>query len=196
VSVKSELLNEADDAIEHSPLERTITRAGTTVSVFIYRGREDAGWLLEIEDELGGSTVWDEPFESDRAALDEALQTIEQDGIHSFAERESDPAAKRALWDLAVAQPAIAELRRTLASGNGMMGFHGACGVFVRIRRAATKRAVAELGSDKRQCAVVPARIHRSKSDDQGTRCRLLFQPGVDCVPSNECIGASHRSEP
>jgi uncharacterized protein YecA (UPF0149 family) len=144
VSDKSELLNETDDAIEHSPLERTITRAGTTVSVFIYRGREDAGWLLELEDELGGSTVWDEPFESDRAALDEALQTIERDGIHSFAERESDPAAMRALWDLAVAQPAIAELRRTLASGNGMVGFHGACGVFAAVASAPELRTPSE----------------------------------------------------
>jgi uncharacterized protein YecA (UPF0149 family) len=140
----SELLNQTDHVIEHSSFERTITRDGSSVRIFIYRGREDAGWILEIEDELGGSTVWDDLFDSDRAALDEALQAIEQDGIHSFAEGSSDQAAMRALWDLTVAQPAIAALRLTLASANDMMSFHRACGVFAAVASAPELRMPSE----------------------------------------------------
>ena len=75
-----------DYPIAHSPLERRVTRDGVTVDVQIYRGEDETGWLLEIVDHLGGSTVWNETFPSDEAALAEAMETIEQDGIASFAE--------------------------------------------------------------------------------------------------------------
>jgi len=54
-----------------------------TVRVDIYEDGE-GGWLLEVVDEYWNSTVWDEPFASDRAALDEALKTIDEDGIESL----------------------------------------------------------------------------------------------------------------
>ncbi len=74
---------------DHSfTLERRISERGISVEVLIYRGEDDAGWLLEVVDHAGGSTVWNEPFASDRAALDEALQTIAREGISSFAEDE------------------------------------------------------------------------------------------------------------
>jgi hypothetical protein len=73
-----------DGVLVHSPLERTVARDAATLRILIYRGSTDAGWLLEIEDHLGGSTVWNEPFESDRAALDAAMLAIEEDGIESF----------------------------------------------------------------------------------------------------------------
>ena len=141
---ESNLLDHIDDVIEHSPLERDVTRDGATVHVCIYRGRSDPGWLLEIEDELGGSTVWDDPFDSDQAALDEALQTIDEDGIRSFTEPRSEQAAMRTLWDLAIAQPDIAALQRTLASSNGAMGFHRACGVFAAVASTPEFRAPSE----------------------------------------------------
>lgn len=75
-----------DYPIVHSPLERRITRDGVTVDVHIYRGQDEADWLLEIVDHLGGSTVWEYTFTSDEAALAEAMQAIERDGIASFAE--------------------------------------------------------------------------------------------------------------
>ena len=74
--------------IIHSPLERRITERGVSIEVLIYRGEDDAGWILEVVDHAGGSTVWDEAFGSDRAALDEALRTIAREGISSFAEDE------------------------------------------------------------------------------------------------------------
>jgi uncharacterized protein len=47
----------------------------------------DLGWHLEIEDHLGGSTVWEDPFATDRAALEAALSAIEEDGSESFVVR-------------------------------------------------------------------------------------------------------------
>lgn len=141
---ESAFLNQTDYPIEHSPLERTITRDGVSVRVSIYRGPEDPGWILEIEDERGGSTAWDDLFDSDRAALDEALQTIEHEGIQSLIVPNSDQAAKRALWELGAAQPAIAELRRTLGSAKGTMSFHRACGIFAAVASAPELRTPSE----------------------------------------------------
>ena len=73
-----------DYPIMHSPLERRITRDGVSVDVQIYRGKDETGWLLEIVDHLGGSTVWDDMFPSDEAALAEAMETIAQEGTASF----------------------------------------------------------------------------------------------------------------
>ena len=63
--------------IIHSPLEKRITRDGMSVQVLIYRGEGEGGWLLEIVDHLGGSTVWDDRFSTDQAAFDEAMATID-----------------------------------------------------------------------------------------------------------------------
>jgi hypothetical protein len=49
MSDSSKLGDDYDDPLERSPLERDITRDGVTVRLFIYRGREEAGWILEIE---------------------------------------------------------------------------------------------------------------------------------------------------
>ena len=77
-----------DYRIIPSPLQQTVTRDGISVDVLIYRGEEDSGWILEVVNHLGGSTVWDDPFPTDQAALDEALSTIETEGIASFAEAQ------------------------------------------------------------------------------------------------------------
>ena len=55
-----------------SPLSQSVTRDGKTVQIDIYENGE-GGWLLEVVDEYGNSTVWDDSFTSDRDALDEAL---------------------------------------------------------------------------------------------------------------------------
>lgn len=39
-------------------------------------------------DETGGSTVWDDKFPTDQAALKEALNTIEKKGLASFMQDE------------------------------------------------------------------------------------------------------------
>ena len=51
-----------------------IKRNRTTIEILIYRAISD--WLLEVEDESGGSTVWTETFVSDTAALEEVMSVI------------------------------------------------------------------------------------------------------------------------
>jgi hypothetical protein len=66
-----------------SPLSQPITRDGHTVQVAIYEG-DDTKWILEVVDEFGNSTVWNDQFDTDRAALDEVHKTIAEEGIESL----------------------------------------------------------------------------------------------------------------
>lgn len=66
-----------------SPLCQSISSGGRTVKIEIYQD-EPGAWILEIEDEYGNSTVWDDRFDSDAAALTEAKSAISEDGITSF----------------------------------------------------------------------------------------------------------------
>jgi hypothetical protein len=68
----------------NSPLSRKMTRDGMTIEVLIYRGEDDPDWHLEVVDQEGGSTVWEGTFSTDQQALDEVLQTVENEGIASF----------------------------------------------------------------------------------------------------------------
>ncbi len=67
----------------NSPLEQTYTEGDDTVEVFIYR-MPDTQWSLEVQDVFGNSTVWDDLFETDQAALDEFFRTIQEEGIASL----------------------------------------------------------------------------------------------------------------
>ncbi len=71
--------------IIHSPLARMLSGEGHTLHIDIYRDATDPNWTLEIEDETGTSTVFDERFATDQEALVTALAEIEAEGgIHSF----------------------------------------------------------------------------------------------------------------
>ena len=70
--------------IENSPLSQKITKDNVTVEVCIYRGKGDPKWILEVVDQEGGSTVWQDEFATDREALAEAINVIETEGIASF----------------------------------------------------------------------------------------------------------------
>ncbi|MBN8284384.1 hypothetical protein [Zoogloea sp.] len=83
-----------DDDIQliHSPLTQTYSADGHTLQIEIYRGAGSL-WILEVVDERGTSTVWDEQFETDTAALAAAFLAIEEEGVHHFvttAQRETD----------------------------------------------------------------------------------------------------------
>ncbi len=72
-----------DSVPKESLLSQVIERDGRSVKVGIY---EDGtgGWLLEVVDEFGNSSVWDQSFETEQYALDEALETIREEGIESL----------------------------------------------------------------------------------------------------------------
>ncbi|WP_324132348.1 hypothetical protein [Bosea sp. (in: a-proteobacteria)] len=73
--------------IEHSPLCGKVTRDNETVDVRIYRLPDgDAAWSLEVIDADGGSTVWDDLFDTDQAAYAEFFITVEREGIACFRE--------------------------------------------------------------------------------------------------------------
>ncbi len=67
--------------LEVSPLSQEVSSGGRTVSVEIYRLEGEASWALEVVDEYNNSTVWDDTFESEAAALTEAKKTILSDGV-------------------------------------------------------------------------------------------------------------------
>ena len=79
-----------DYKLVFSTLSKPITRGGITVEVQIYRGKDEEGWLLEVVDHLGGSTVWDDRFPTDLEAYQAAMATIEAEGIGSFAAAEAN----------------------------------------------------------------------------------------------------------
>ena len=68
-----------------SPLSQFAEENGARVEIAIYC-LEDSAWTLEIIASDGCSTVWEEPFDSDEAALAEALSAIKDEGIPSFFE--------------------------------------------------------------------------------------------------------------
>ncbi|MES2972948.1 MAG: UPF0149 family protein [Pseudomonadota bacterium] len=93
--------------IIHSPLEQTYSADGHTLHIEIYRS-PDSGWILEVVDDLGTSTVWDDPFDTDTEALEAALEEIESEGVHSFvteAQREAKAAEPEQMRKLAQVKP-------------------------------------------------------------------------------------------
>ena len=74
---------EEEPALVMSRHCQTVRRDGYEVRVHIYSsGKGD--WILEVVDEAGGSTVWDDQFETDELALKEFQETLDRDGIRSF----------------------------------------------------------------------------------------------------------------
>ena len=77
------------DSSRVSSLSRTVTRDGYSVSIDIHED-DEGGWLLQLVDLCGNLTGWNKSFETDRAALDEAMRAIEEEGITSFIGSVSD----------------------------------------------------------------------------------------------------------
>ena len=67
-----------------SRLSRTITRDGITVEVNIVRAEGDPEWTLEVVDQDGACTVWEDTFATEQDALNEVFQTIAVEGMSSF----------------------------------------------------------------------------------------------------------------
>lgn len=80
------MTNDNEPNIIYSPLRRRIEGDGTHIDVEIYRGEDEVTWILEVVDEENASTVYDDPFESDQAALDEVLSSIAKYGIRVYLE--------------------------------------------------------------------------------------------------------------
>lgn len=70
--------------LEESSLSGPVTSGGRTVEVQIYRLVGEPAWTLEVVDEYNNSTVWDDTFASESAAMTEAKKAILQESISSF----------------------------------------------------------------------------------------------------------------
>ena len=108
-----------DTDIIHSPLTQTYSADGHCLRIQIYRSA-DSQWLLEVVDERGTSTVWDDLFETDKQALEEAFRAIESEGIGSFiskAPKEAKAAEPDLLKALAQGkiQPTVQEVQDMMA---------------------------------------------------------------------------------
>lgn len=57
---------------------------GVPFKVDIYKLEGGDGWSLEVVTEDGTSIVWDDLFDNDRAAFEEALATIKKEGPVAF----------------------------------------------------------------------------------------------------------------
>jgi hypothetical protein len=70
-----------DDAVlTYSPLNQTLTRNGVTVEIHIYKGR-GSDWILEVVDAAKNSHVWDEQFQTDQQAFDEAMRALDEEPL-------------------------------------------------------------------------------------------------------------------
>lgn len=80
-------MTEKNDPFEHSDYAGEFVEDDIVLRLDIYRPAGTNGdWTLEVVDETGATTVWDEPFATDRDAYEEFLATIERDGIRAFLE--------------------------------------------------------------------------------------------------------------
>lgn len=70
--------------IIHSPLSQSVEMDGECVHIEIYRSEEDSGWVMEVEDVYGNTTVFNGTFKSDDDALIAAKHSIKTEGIHAF----------------------------------------------------------------------------------------------------------------
>ncbi|NRP73003.1 hypothetical protein ILFOPFJJ_03902 [Ensifer psoraleae] len=79
---------ENEQQYEFSEFSGEFVDDGVMVIIGIYRPAGTNGdWTLEVVDQEGYSTVWDDLFATDREAFEEFLATIQRDGIRSFLDQ-------------------------------------------------------------------------------------------------------------
>lgn len=73
-----------------SSASQHIVEDGMSFKVDIYKLEGGDGWSLEVVTEDGTSIVRDDLFEDDRAAFEEAVSTIRNEGAVAFANGDSN----------------------------------------------------------------------------------------------------------
>ncbi|ABR60271.1 hypothetical protein GOC91_28725 [Sinorhizobium medicae] len=81
-------MTDTEQQYEFSEFSGQFVDDGVVVVIGIYRpAGTNADWTLEVVDQEGYSTIWDDSFATDREAFEEFLATIQRDGIRSFLEQ-------------------------------------------------------------------------------------------------------------
>lgn len=79
-----------DPTIIDSPLSQTISQDGITVQVAIFRLESETKWSLEVVNEAGTSTVWEDPFDTDADAFDAFRRAVEAEGMETFLDDDAE----------------------------------------------------------------------------------------------------------
>ena len=76
----------ADDDVEviFSDLCADVEIDGHFLTVEIYKTDIESGWILEIVNEFGTSTVFDDPFIADGLAWQQFEKTLKEEGLAAF----------------------------------------------------------------------------------------------------------------
>ncbi len=77
----------SDPNLVTSGLSERITVERHVIRIEIYKLEHEKSWTLEIVDDEGTSIVWDDLFASDQAAIDEAINIIEKEGLSAFRDK-------------------------------------------------------------------------------------------------------------
>lgn len=72
------------EELEYSPHSGMHSQDGAQVKVSIYRPVGTEAWSLEVVNQNGGSTVWEDTFPTDNTAYTEFLATLAKEGIELF----------------------------------------------------------------------------------------------------------------
>ena len=102
-----------DKTLPNATLSRRITRDGKSLQVEIY-SNGDSGWILEVVDQHGNSTVWDDPFSSVQMAMDEVLRDIDENGVDSLIGPPSETPKQKG-FDIPLSVSELEELDDFLA---------------------------------------------------------------------------------
>lgn len=77
-------MSDHDPNLVISGLSGTVTQDGVTVEVNVVRLEDEPDWSLEVVNSSGTSTVWDDQFPTDVAALDAFRQAVAEEGMACF----------------------------------------------------------------------------------------------------------------
>ena len=77
-------MTDAEPTIIVSKFSRTVTLEGASLEVRIYRLADEPDWILEVVNEDGTSTVWQELFATEIDALAEFQSVVQDEGIGAF----------------------------------------------------------------------------------------------------------------
>lgn len=80
-----------DPVIITSDLSRTVEGDGVAVEVNIFRLETETHWQLEVVNEFGTSTVWEDSFATDELAFEVFIRTLETEGMAAFLDEAEPP---------------------------------------------------------------------------------------------------------
>ncbi len=82
-------MNQRDPNIIRSGLSGPVSADGISATVEIYRLENQPGWALEVVDEQGTSTVWDDQFPTDDLAMEAFRSVLQDEGMAALLGRSN-----------------------------------------------------------------------------------------------------------